>query len=132
MRFPASATSDTIRVDDRLGNGARPRGIAERELVVLLGAMNATAALGIDMALPAFTEIRVGLGLAPDSPRIALIVTLYFLGLAGAQMLYGPFTDRFGRNHSHMHARPVRPHRQRHHDPTAERNLTPRRSRRAR
>ncbi len=35
--------------------------------------------------------------MAPDSPRVSLIVTLYFLGLAGAQMLYGPFTDRFGR-----------------------------------
>ncbi|MCY3584626.1 MAG: multidrug effflux MFS transporter [Acidimicrobiaceae bacterium] len=74
-----------------------PRRIAERELVFLLGAISATTALGIDMALPAFTEIRLGLGLAADSPRVALTVTLYFFGLAGAQLLYGPFTDRFGR-----------------------------------
>ncbi|WP_423921207.1 MFS transporter [Candidatus Poriferisodalis sp.] len=77
--------------------GQRPRRIAERELVFLLGAISATTALGIDMALPAFTDIRIGLGLAADSPRVALTVTLYFLGLAGAQMVYGPFTDRFGR-----------------------------------
>ena len=63
----------------------------------MLAAISATTALGIDMALPAFTDIRVGLGLAPDSPRVALTVTLYFLGLASAQLLYGPFTDRFGR-----------------------------------
>ena len=63
----------------------------------MLAAISATTALGIDMALPAFAEIRAGLGLAPDSPRVALTVTLYFLGLASAQMLYGPFTDRFGR-----------------------------------
>ena len=75
----------------------QPRRIAERELVFLLGAISATTALGIDMALPAFTDIRLGLGLAADSPRVALTVTLYFFGMAGAQMLYGPFTDRFGR-----------------------------------
>ncbi len=75
----------------------QPRRIAERELVFLLGAISATTALGIDMALPAFGDIRLGLGLAADSPRVALTVTLYFFGLAGAQMFYGPFTDRFGR-----------------------------------
>ena len=77
--------------------GPRPRRIAERELVFLLGAISATTALGIDMALPAFTDIRLGLGLPADSPRVALTVTLYFFGMAGAQLLYGPFTDRFGR-----------------------------------
>ena len=73
------------------------RSIGERELVGILAAISATTALGIDMALPAFGEIRAGLGLAPDSPRVALTVTLYFLGLASAQMFYGPFADRFGR-----------------------------------
>ncbi len=63
----------------------------------MLAAISAMTALGIDMALPAFTDIRLELGLAADSPRVALTVTLYFLGLAGAQLLYGPFTDRFGR-----------------------------------
>ena len=80
-----------------MDGGPGPHRIAERELVFLLGAISATTALGIDMALPAFTDIRLGLGLAVDSPRVALTVTLYFLGLAGAQMVYGPFTDRFGR-----------------------------------
>ncbi len=73
------------------------RSIQERELVGILAAISATTALGIDMALPAFSDIRAGLGLAPDSSRVALTVTLYFLGLASAQMLYGPFADRFGR-----------------------------------
>ena len=63
----------------------------------MLAAISATTALGIDMALPAFGDIRLGLGLSADSPRVALTVTLYFLGLACAQLLYGPFTDRFGR-----------------------------------
>lgn len=75
----------------------RQRKVAEGEFIAMLAAISAMTALGIDMALPAFTDIRVGLGLAPDSPRVALTVTLYFLGLASAQLLYGPFTDRFGR-----------------------------------
>ncbi|MDE0233082.1 MAG: multidrug effflux MFS transporter [bacterium] len=75
----------------------RQRSIAEKELIAMLAAISATTALGIDMALPAFTDIRIGLGLSADSPRVALTVTLYFLGLACAQLLYGPFTDRFGR-----------------------------------
>ena len=79
----------------REGGGRPPLG--QREFIAILAAISATTALGIDMALPAFTQIRVGLGLAPDSPRVALTVTLYFLGLAGSQLFYGPFTDRFGR-----------------------------------
>lgn len=63
----------------------------------MLAAISATMALGVDMALPAFTDIRVGFGLPADSPRVALTVTLYFLGVASAQLFYGPFTDRFGR-----------------------------------
>jgi len=75
----------------------RRRRVAEKEFIAMLAAISAMTALGIDMALPAFTDIRLGLGLAADSPRVALTVTLYFLGLASAQLLYGPFTDRFGR-----------------------------------
>lgn len=71
--------------------------IGETELIGILAAISATTALGIDLALPAFGEIRSSLGLPADSPRVALTVTLYFLGLASAQMFYGPFTDRFGR-----------------------------------
>lgn len=66
-------------------------------MVALLAGVSATTALGIDMALPAFGDMRIGLGLAADSPRIALTVTLYLLGLSLAQIIYGPFADRFGR-----------------------------------
>ena len=79
------------------GNPAPARAVSEREFIAMLAAISATTALGIDMALPAFADIRAGLGLPADSPGVALTVTLYFLGLATAQLLYGPFTDRFGR-----------------------------------
>ena len=77
--------------------GRRPRTISQREFIAMLAAISATMALGIDMTLPAFTDIRVGFGLAADSPRVSLTVTLYFLGVASAMLFYGPFTDRFGR-----------------------------------
>ncbi len=57
----------------------------------------ALAALGIDMMLPAFDDMRASFDLEPGSPRIAQTVTLYFLGMAGAQLLFGPLSDRFGR-----------------------------------
>ncbi len=57
----------------------------------------ALAALGIDMMLPAFDEMRRSFDLEPGSPRIAQTVTVYFLGMAGAQLLFGPLSDRFGR-----------------------------------
>lgn len=57
----------------------------------------ALSALGIDVMLPAFGDIRQGFGLPPDSTAVARIVTAYFLGLAAGQAFYGPFADRFGR-----------------------------------
>jgi DHA1 family bicyclomycin/chloramphenicol resistance-like MFS transporter len=79
------------------GDAGQERAWSERSSIVLLAALSATTALGIDLALPAFSDIRADLGLAPDSNRVALTVTVYFLGMAGAQTLYGPFADRYGR-----------------------------------
>lgn len=103
IRFPCPAgphwANETLR--GRRGptvtTSPTRRAPSEREFIGILAAISATTALGIDMALPAFTDIRLGLGLDADSPRVALTVTLYFLGLASAQLIYGPFTDRFGR-----------------------------------
>ncbi len=57
----------------------------------------ALSALGIDMMLPAFDEIRAHFGLEPDSTQVAQVVTFFLLGLAVAQYFYGPLADRFGR-----------------------------------
>jgi len=54
-------------------------------------------ALSIDLMLPAFDDIRADFGLAPDSTETAAIITVFFLGLAVAQLAYGPLADRFGR-----------------------------------
>lgn len=57
----------------------------------------ALAALGIDLLLPGFGAIRSDLGLPADSTAVTGLITMYFLGLAGGQLFYGPLADRFGR-----------------------------------
>jgi DHA1 family bicyclomycin/chloramphenicol resistance-like MFS transporter len=57
----------------------------------------ALTALSIDLMLPAFDEIRADFGLPADSTDTAAIITLFFLGMAVAQLVYGPLADRFGR-----------------------------------
>jgi len=63
----------------------------------MLAAIMASTALGIDLMLPAFGDIREAFGLAADSTAVAGIVTAYFIGLALAQAVWGPVADRFGR-----------------------------------
>ena len=59
--------------------------------------MGIMLAFAIDIALPAFDEIRPAFDLAEDSNRVSLIVTLYLIGMATGQVVYGPFADHFGR-----------------------------------
>ena len=71
--------------------------ISRTEFIALLAAIMASTALGIDLMLPAFGDIREAFGLATDSTAVAGIVTAYFIGLALAQAVWGPVADRFGR-----------------------------------
>ena len=68
-----------------------------REFVLLVTALMATSALGIDLMLPAFPDMRAEFGMSPASTEVAMIVTAYFLGMAAGPWLYGPASDRFGR-----------------------------------
>ncbi len=63
----------------------------------MLAAVMASTALGIDLVLPAFGDIREAFDLAADSTAVAGVVTFYFMGLALAQAVWGPVADRFGR-----------------------------------
>lgn len=67
------------------------------EFVALMAATMALTAMSIDIVLPAFAEIRAEFGMAPDSAGAASIITVFFLGMAAAQLFYGPLADRFGR-----------------------------------
>ena len=66
-------------------------------VVAFLAFIGMSAAFGIDASLPAFDEMRPDVGLPPGSNRITLAITVYFLGMAGGQIVYGPLSDRFGR-----------------------------------
>lgn len=71
--------------------------MSQNEFVGFLATISATTALGIDMIIPAFGDVRAAFGLPADSTQVALTITVYFLGLSLAQVFYGPLTDRFGR-----------------------------------
>lgn len=73
------------------------RRLGRIEFTSLLALSMALAALGIDLMLPAFPQLRRDLGLPADSNAVAGMVTAYFLGMAVGQVLYGPLADRFGR-----------------------------------
>jgi MFS transporter, DHA1 family, multidrug resistance protein len=53
-------------------------------------------ALGIDIMLPAFSEIREHFDLGPASTATAQIIVFFFLGQV-AQIFFGVLSDRFGR-----------------------------------
>ena len=74
------------------------KGVATgREFILLVTALRATTALGIDLMLPAFPEIRAQFDMPADSTQVSWMVTAYFLGMAAGPWLYGPASDRFGR-----------------------------------
>lgn len=74
------------------------RGTAEgREFVLLITLIMGLGALGVDLLLPAFADMRVEYGMPEGSPKVAWLVTAYFLGLAVGPWFFGPTSDRFGR-----------------------------------
>jgi len=68
---------------------------ARRSFVLTLGLLTATAALTIDMSLPAIPEMVRSL--ATDLPRGQLIVGVFIFGMACGQIPAGLFSDRLGR-----------------------------------
>ncbi|OZI42086.1 Bcr/CflA family drug resistance efflux transporter [Bordetella genomosp. 5] len=63
--------------------------------LILMGALTAIGPFSIDMYLPAFPSIATSLGV----PRgdVERTLAAYLIGLAMAQVFYGPLADRFGR-----------------------------------
>lgn len=66
------------------------------EFVAMMAALMAVNALAIDSMLPALPAIGDALNVSEDNRR-QLVITAYLLGFGGAQLLYGPISDRLGR-----------------------------------
>ena len=72
------------------------RGPGRREFVLLIAALMASNAFGIDAMLPALPAIGEALDVTEENRR-QLVITFYMLGFGVAQLAYGPLADRFGR-----------------------------------
>jgi len=66
------------------------------EFVCMIALMMALNALAIDSMLPALPDIGASLGVENPNAR-QWVVTAYLLGFGGAQIIYGPLADRYGR-----------------------------------
>jgi DHA1 family bicyclomycin/chloramphenicol resistance-like MFS transporter len=64
-------------------------------LVVLLGLLNSFAPFSTDMYLAAFPVMARDMHTGFD--EIQLTLSVFFLGLAAGQLIYGPLSDRLGR-----------------------------------
>jgi MFS transporter, DHA1 family, multidrug resistance protein len=71
--------------------------IGRTEFISLMALLMAIAALGVDLMLPALSDIRESYGMPADSTAVAGLVTAYILGLAASQLVYGIMSDRYGR-----------------------------------
>jgi DHA1 family bicyclomycin/chloramphenicol resistance-like MFS transporter len=63
--------------------------------LALIAAITALGFCALHMVVPALPVLAVVFASAPA--EVQLVVTLYFLGIAAGQLVYGPVSDRFGR-----------------------------------
>ncbi|MEQ9891226.1 multidrug effflux MFS transporter [Pectobacterium aroidearum] len=64
-------------------------------LIGILGILCAFDAMSIDMYLPAFPAIQQDIG--ADAAGMQTSLSVFLIGLALGQLVYGPLTDRYGR-----------------------------------
>lgn len=74
------------------GDHAQP---SPRVVVIILGLLSAFAPLATDLYLPGFHLLAQSFGVGDD--RVQITLSVFFLGLALGQALYGPVIDRYGR-----------------------------------
>lgn len=66
------------------------------EFIAILAGLMALNALAIDIMLPAFPNIAADLTLS-DPNHAQFVILSYVVGFGGAQLVFGPISDRFGR-----------------------------------
>lgn len=71
-------------------------GMSFLEFVIMIAALMALNALAMDIMLPALPDIGNALKIAHENDRQQILIA-YLVGFGGAQLLFGPLTDRLGR-----------------------------------
>ena len=71
-------------------------GMGFPQFVVLMAALMALSAMGIDAMLPALPQIARGFHVAQANQQ-QLVVTVFLLSFGAAQLFFGPLVDRYGR-----------------------------------
>src|SRR5581483_6346121 len=66
-----------------------------RSLLALLVAMSAVGSMSLTILAPAIPGLVAKF--AADPASVQLTISLYIMGLAVAQIVFGPLSDRFGR-----------------------------------
>ena len=84
--MPDPTTNDAVR------NEARP---TPWRLLALLIAMTGVSSLSLNVLVPAIPGLAAKF--QTDTASVQLTVSLYLMGLALAQLVFGPLSDRFGR-----------------------------------
>lgn len=82
-----------VAYGDRIVSGMKMK---PAEFIALSACTMMLTALGIDIMLPAFGELRTHFGLRPESTTTAQIIVFFFMGQV-TQIIFGVLSDRFGR-----------------------------------
>ena len=92
---PCEGTAPTRGI--AVNQSSQPAGHqASFEFIALMAVMTSIIAFSIDAMLPALPQIAADLGVADVNDR-QLVVIVLFIGLALAQIVYGPISDTIGR-----------------------------------
>lgn len=75
--------------------GSHPA-IGFHEFVILMAALMAINALGVDLMLPGLPAMSESLGMTTENQR-QWVISSYMIGFGAMQIVYGPLSDRFGR-----------------------------------
>jgi DHA1 family bicyclomycin/chloramphenicol resistance-like MFS transporter len=78
---------------DQLGP---PPGVGLKEFIVMIAAIMAINALGIDIMLPALPALGHDLHIPNENDR-QWIISAYMIGFGVTQLIYGPLSDWYGR-----------------------------------
>jgi DHA1 family bicyclomycin/chloramphenicol resistance-like MFS transporter len=79
---------------------ARERSRSDGAVIAYLAYLGILLAVGVDISLPAFDDLDTEFGLSDRGVSVGVIGTVYIVGMALGQLVYGIASDRFGRRNT--------------------------------